>query len=151
MEEEKRLEELEKERERLIIELARKRGLTVMLSNDPRYSDLHEDLDNNIITEGRILIGPPHLLSFTYDTLTPGHVRRMVPSSSSSIKNEELEDMSDSDDSSSSDSEDEVIEPKYEVTERMPIPSDNVQYTLDIPHYAKKGKRYDFFVLAPSQ
>jgi hypothetical protein len=150
MEAEKRLQALEKERELLLVEMNKKRGATVLLTADPRYSSLHEDLESNVAAEGRILIGPPHLLSFTYDDLNPSHVRRMVTTRREVTKVEEVEDMSDSDDSSSSSGDEGSNRESLYEEERMAIPSTSIPYAIDLPPYAKKGKRYDFFVLHPS-
>lgn len=149
MEEQKRLQALEKERELLLLEATKKRGATVLLTEDPRYVSLHEDLESNIAAEGRILVGPPHLLSFLYDSLNPSHVRR-INTRRETTKVEEIEDMTDSEDSSSSSDEETDREPSYG-EERMAISSLSIPYTIDLPTYAKKGKRYDFFVLSPAQ
>jgi hypothetical protein len=144
------LQALEESVDSMRNELARKKGLSIWLTSDPRYSSLHDDLSVEVVAEGTIKIGPPHLLTFTYDNYTPTHiqVRREDSKRTNKKKEDEYRDMSSSDESSSSSLEEEDVE-EYETIRRVSIPSTNVSYPLDLPSSVKKGKSYGFFVIAP--
>jgi hypothetical protein len=103
-----------------------------------------------VVAEGTIKIGPPHLLTFTYDNHTPSHtqVKRQEPSKKVE-KDDKYRDMSSSDESSSESIESDEDE-EYETIRRVAIPSENISYPLDLPSTVKKGKSYGFFVTAPS-
>ena len=147
-----RLRQLEEEASVTRLELARKQGHQVWLRDDERYAPLHDDLTVSIVAEGTIRIGPPHLLTFTYDNHTPTHVhvKQQVTSKKTTQKNDDYRDMSDSDESSSESltSDDEET---YEIVDRVKIPAEHISYPLDLPSDARRGKSYAFFVIAPEE
>ena len=121
-----KLEQLEKS---LVI----MRGNTVLLSNDERFSALREDLTVTVIAEGIITIGNPHILLFIYDNKYPSNVRTAQPTKTSTIQ-----DLSD-------DEQDDIPEVN---TDTLPVTSDFIGYSFDIPKQAVNGQKYAFFVTA---
>lgn len=135
---EERLKMLQKEVTELSRLIVTKKGKVVMLANDPRYSSLRTDITADVIAEGRIRIGPPHALFFTYDELNPQYADVRAR-----FAKETLADMSDSDD----DGDEEDNAPEYEMSVRLPISSESVSYSFDLPDKIEEGKIYGFFVL----
>jgi hypothetical protein len=127
--------------------IARLEGYTILLRDDPTYTPLHTDLDTEVVAEGSVTIGPPHLYYFYYDYVYQEHTPSITIESPPAAPTVDVDVMSDSE--SSEEHPSSIPTPSQLKRERVGITSEKLKYQTALPDGLKKGSIHSFFVIRP--